>query len=136
MANNSIRIGLVAASAALARIFHTRAWSIHTPRRFAPPLSVEGTRSAAGEIPSGEGCPTGRGVSVRIWKCEKPALGSFVANPSEWDVTGAEAAENDVVAWEAFHRWNPSAASASSCKVVVPTVLFEQEATERMEEWR
>ena len=57
-----------------ARIFHTRAWSIHTPRRFAPPLSGEGTRSVAGEIPSGEGCPTGRGVSVRIWKCEKPGL--------------------------------------------------------------
>ena len=65
----------------------TRVWSIHTPRRFAPPLSVEGTwsavgeisagegtRSVAGEIPSGEGCPTGRGVSVRIWKCEKPGL--------------------------------------------------------------
>jgi len=58
----------------LARKLHTRAWSIHTPRRFAPPLSVEGTRSTAGEIPSGAGCPTGRGVSVRIWKCEKPGL--------------------------------------------------------------
>ena len=66
----------------LACIFHTRAWAIHTPRRFAPPLSIEGTRSVAGEIPAGEGCPTGRGVSVRIRKCEKSGLESTRRRPA------------------------------------------------------
>ena len=65
--------------------------------------------------------------------CGSAALGSFVANPPEWYLTGAEAAEDDVVAWEELHRGNLSAASASSCKVVVPTVLFLQEGTEETE---
>jgi hypothetical protein len=65
--------------------------------------------------------------------CGSAALGSFVANPPEWYLTGAEAAEDDVVAWEELHRGNRSAVSASSCKVVVPTVLFLQEGTEETE---
>jgi len=60
-------------TADLTRIFHTRAWRFTPPRRFAPPLSGEGTRSAAGEIPLERGARQG-GVFGRIWKCERPGL--------------------------------------------------------------
>jgi len=48
------------------RIFHTRAWSIHTPSLRAT-LSVEGLGAPQAKS-LWRGCPTG-GVSVRIWKC-------------------------------------------------------------------